>query len=260
LFRFLELQSSGRKDEIRLLYTHLGAPRLETFSFRLADGLWHRIAVSVSGGVASLYVDCRRVERRWMSAAPDTSISSEGGSKMSVWIGQRGEQHFLFKVLTFRPFRPPPHCCCAPCSFIRPPEVTMNETVAARRVVALTTEFFCLQGAMQDVKLVAGSNGHLAQCPSAEPDCPTCGQFQTLQSVVARLEKSLQQLTDKVMISFAFFLIRHHPATDFLFVFFRRLPTASNLWTTVAPLLFGRISFAMQQSVIVTDTFTGRLC
>ena len=57
---------------------------------------------------------------------------------------------------------------------------------------------------MQDVKLVAGSNGHLAQCPSAEPDCPTCGQFQTLQSVVARLEKSLQQLTDKVMISFAF--------------------------------------------------------
>ena len=51
---------------------------------------------------------------------------------------------------------------------------------------------------MQDVKLVAGSNGHLTQCPTAEPDCPTCGQFQTLQAVVARLEENLQQLADKV--------------------------------------------------------------
>ena len=126
--RFLELQSSGRKDEIRLLYTHLGAPRLETFSFRLADGLWHRIAVSVSGGVASLYVDCRRVERRWMSAAPDTSISSEGGTKMSVWIGQRGEQHFLFKVLTFRPFRTllPPRLRIAPVRHVHSSAASWN--------------------------------------------------------------------------------------------------------------------------------------
>ena len=51
---------------------------------------------------------------------------------------------------------------------------------------------------MQDVRLVAGSNGHLTQCPAAEADCPTCGEFQSLRSVVARLEKSLQQLTDKV--------------------------------------------------------------
>ena len=120
---------------------------------------------------------------------------------------------------------------------------------------------------MQDVKLVAGSNGHLAQCPSAEPDCPTCGQFQTLQSVVARLEKSLQQLTDKVMISFAFCFaslvtIRRR---NFLFVFvlFRRLlcqrrPICGRQWRRFC-LALGRISFAMQQSVIVTDIFTGRL-
>lgn len=53
---------------------------------------------------------------------------------------------------------------------------------------------------MQDVKLVAGSNGHLAQCPSAEAECPTCGEFHSLRSVVARLEQTLQQLTDKVII------------------------------------------------------------
>lgn len=55
-----------------------------------------------------------------------------------------------------------------------------------------------LKGAMQDVKLVAGSNGHLVQCPAAEAECPTCGEFHSLQSVVARLEKSLLHLTNKV--------------------------------------------------------------
>ena len=51
---------------------------------------------------------------------------------------------------------------------------------------------------MQDVHLVAGSNGHLAQCPKADAECPTCGEFHSLRSVVAQLEKTLQQLTDKV--------------------------------------------------------------
>jgi hypothetical protein len=104
------LQSSGRKDEIRLHYNHLGVARTETFNFRLADGAWHRLAVTVSGGVASLYIDCRRVERRWMAAIPDTTITPESSSaptkdknnpdKMSLWIGQRGD-YFLFKVSRF---------------------------------------------------------------------------------------------------------------------------------------------------------------
>lgn len=51
---------------------------------------------------------------------------------------------------------------------------------------------------MQDVRLVAGVNGHVAQCPLAQAECPTCGEFHTLRSVVARLEKSLQHLADKV--------------------------------------------------------------
>ena len=109
-YRFLELQSSGRKDEIRLHYTHLGLPKVEVFNYRLADGAWHRIALTVSGGVADLYIDCRRVERRWMAGSPDTSMpptmqqqqkqkDNSDDNKMSLWIGQRGVQHFLFKVI-----------------------------------------------------------------------------------------------------------------------------------------------------------------
>lgn len=77
---------------------------METFNYRLADGVWHRLAISVSGGIASLYVDCKRIERRLMTGAPDTDLpvseqqDGELGSKMSLWIGQRGDQHFLFKV------------------------------------------------------------------------------------------------------------------------------------------------------------------
>ena len=52
---------------------------------------------------------------------------------------------------------------------------------------------------MQDVRLVAGVNGHVVQCPLAQAECPTCGEFHTLRSVVARLEKSLQHLADKVI-------------------------------------------------------------
>ena len=107
------MQSSGRKDEIRLHYTGVdGVARVETFRFRLADGAWHRVAVTVSGGVASLYIDCRRVDHRWMAAAPDTSSflatppsdataiptpSSAASPQISLWIGQRAD-HFLFKV------------------------------------------------------------------------------------------------------------------------------------------------------------------
>lgn len=48
--RYLELQSSGRKDEIRLHYIHSGAVHVETFPYRIADQRWHKV-----GGVSLLY-------------------------------------------------------------------------------------------------------------------------------------------------------------------------------------------------------------
>ena len=41
--RYLELQSSGRKDEIRLHYIHNGAVHVETFPYRIADQRWHKV-------------------------------------------------------------------------------------------------------------------------------------------------------------------------------------------------------------------------
>lgn len=43
--RYLELQSSGRKDEIRLHYIHNGAIHVETFPYRIADQRWHKVTV-----------------------------------------------------------------------------------------------------------------------------------------------------------------------------------------------------------------------
>ena len=67
--RYLELQSSGRRDELRLHYSPLSSTNpavsalywdhhdhhdqkqvvVETFPLRLADDSWHRLAVMVSG-------------------------------------------------------------------------------------------------------------------------------------------------------------------------------------------------------------------
>jgi hypothetical protein len=120
-----------------------------------------------------------------MAAIPDTAITPESSplpvqeqnkpGKMSLWIGQRGDQHFLFKVGFY-----------------------LKSNRSCVELISMYCAYLFIQGAMQDVKLVAGSNGHLVQCPAAEAECPTCGEFHSLQSVVARLEKSLQHLTNKV--------------------------------------------------------------
>ena len=45
---YFELESSGLRDEIRYHYVHSGRPRTEALPYRLADGQWHRVALSVS--------------------------------------------------------------------------------------------------------------------------------------------------------------------------------------------------------------------
>ncbi|XP_053304978.1 protein kinase C-binding protein NELL1 isoform X2 [Spea bombifrons] len=89
---FFELESSGLRDEIRYHYRFNGKSRTEAFPYRLADGQWHKIALTVSAGHVSLHVDCNRIYERPIDA-PDTNLSP--GS--SLWIGQRNRKHGFFK-------------------------------------------------------------------------------------------------------------------------------------------------------------------
>lgn len=96
LNRYLELQSSGRKDEIRLHYTSRVDNKVyvETFPYRLADNQWHHVALSMSGSQAELLVDCHPVYRRHLRpGAPDRNITDQE----QLWLGQRNK-HYHFKV------------------------------------------------------------------------------------------------------------------------------------------------------------------
>ncbi|KAK8386242.1 hypothetical protein O3P69_010740 [Scylla paramamosain] len=170
--RYLELQSSGRKDEIRLHYIHNGAVHVETFPYRIADQRWHKVSVVVSGTQVEVWVDCSRVYRRLApppmtnltalaSLAPpvdpaDPTLSQDPtfrDAPMALYLGQRNAKHFLFK------------------------------------------------GALQDVRLVSGTAGYLLQCPQAEAECPTCGQFQVLSDRVDQLQQMVAELATRLTAS-----------------------------------------------------------
>ncbi|XP_051885506.1 protein kinase C-binding protein NELL1-like isoform X1 [Pristis pectinata] len=90
--RYFELESSGQRDEIRYHYCFNGKPRTEVFPYRLADGQWHRIALSISASHLLLHVDCHRIYERVIDP-PQTTLSPG----ISVWLGQRNSRHGLFK-------------------------------------------------------------------------------------------------------------------------------------------------------------------
>ncbi|KAG6453540.1 hypothetical protein O3G_MSEX008217 [Manduca sexta] len=147
--RYLEVQSSGRRDEVRLHYVAAGgsAPRVETFPFRLADGAWHRLALAVSGAQATLLVDCHPLYRR-LIPPPDRNFTQP---QLTLWVGQRNSKHSLFK------------------------------------------------GTLQEVRLVSGPHGYLAQCPGLDSECPTCGQFALLQATVQELTTHIHDLSLKLV-------------------------------------------------------------
>ncbi|GBP07047.1 Protein kinase C-binding protein NELL1 [Eumeta japonica] len=150
-FPYLEVQSSGRRDEVRLHYVAAGGDgggaRIETFPFRLADGAWHRLALAVSGAQATLLVDCHPLYRR-LIPPPDRNFTQP---QLTLWIGQRNSKHSLFK------------------------------------------------GTLQEVRLVSGPHGYLAQCPGLDSECPTCGQFALLQATVQELTGHLHDLSLKLV-------------------------------------------------------------
>ncbi|XP_035383802.1 protein kinase C-binding protein NELL1 [Electrophorus electricus] len=89
---YFELESSGLREEIHYHYRHKGMQRSETFPYRLADGQWHKIALSVSASHLLLHVDCNRIYERVIDS-PQMDLTAGSG----IWLGQHSHRHGLFK-------------------------------------------------------------------------------------------------------------------------------------------------------------------
>uniref|UniRef100_A0A8D3CRU2 Neural EGFL like 1 n=1 Tax=Scophthalmus maximus TaxID=52904 RepID=A0A8D3CRU2_SCOMX len=90
---YFELESSGVREEIRYHYRFKGKPRSESFPYRLADGQWHKIALTISATHLLLHVDCNRIYERLIDP-PQTELTPGSG----VWLGQHSHKHGLFKL------------------------------------------------------------------------------------------------------------------------------------------------------------------
>lgn len=98
--RYLELQSSGRKNEIRFHYSALEPNgqltfHTETFSYRLADKTWHKVALSVSGSEIQLLIDCNPLHSRVTRFVPDRNFSA---STMKLFLGESHKGQYPLKV------------------------------------------------------------------------------------------------------------------------------------------------------------------
>uniref|UniRef100_A0A8C6L3B6 Neural EGFL like 1 n=1 Tax=Nothobranchius furzeri TaxID=105023 RepID=A0A8C6L3B6_NOTFU len=89
---YFELESSGVREEIRYHYRFKGKLRSESFPYRLADGQWHKIALTISTSHLLLHVDCNRIYERVIDP-PQMELTLGSG----VWLGQHSHKHGLFK-------------------------------------------------------------------------------------------------------------------------------------------------------------------
>ncbi|KAI1883417.1 hypothetical protein AGOR_G00231220 [Albula goreensis] len=93
--RFLELESSGQRNEIRLHYrTRNQQQHSEVFPYTLADDQWHKVSIALSASHVLLHVDCNRIYERVVDT-PVMDIPRD----TTVWLGQRNNAHGFFKDL-----------------------------------------------------------------------------------------------------------------------------------------------------------------
>ena len=94
--RILEIQSSGRRHELRFQYRQQETVFSETFNVDLADDQWHKIALTISDVQLDLYIDCVHHTRRMIPLPLDRTTLLR--KNLELWIGQRGLHHFQFQV------------------------------------------------------------------------------------------------------------------------------------------------------------------
>ena len=59
-FRIFEIQSSGRTNQLRVMYrTQTSIQAVETLDVTLADNQWHKLAITVSGNQLHVFLDCQ---------------------------------------------------------------------------------------------------------------------------------------------------------------------------------------------------------
>lgn len=99
--RVLEIQSSGRRKELRLYYLINGTVYSETFDVDLADNNWHKLALTISDVQLDLHVDCVHRFRRTILPLDKNSLLNynNANDNLTLWIGQRGPHHFIYKVI-----------------------------------------------------------------------------------------------------------------------------------------------------------------
>ncbi|KAJ8262288.1 hypothetical protein GJAV_G00164750 [Gymnothorax javanicus] len=91
--RYLELESSGQRNEIRLHYRARNQqPHSEVFPYTLADNQWHKVSIAVSASHVLLHVDCNRIYEKVVET-PLMDIPKDA----SFWLGQRNSAHGFFK-------------------------------------------------------------------------------------------------------------------------------------------------------------------
>ncbi|CAG9836101.1 unnamed protein product [Diabrotica balteata] len=189
----LELQSSGRHNQLRLYYTNGSKVYVETFPYYLADDNWHKVAVSISGLQVEVLVDCRSLFKRMLKPVmQDKSFPKPP----HLWIGQgvsqsyfKGNSSVILKVLYSRP----PRLLCV-----------VMRTHVGFDVVPTCGQFasccrIAVQGILDELKLIRGPHGYLSSCPHVDSMCPTCGQFVLLQNTVQELTRHLQELSERLV-------------------------------------------------------------
>ncbi|XP_078530402.1 protein kinase C-binding protein NELL2 isoform X4 [Lissotriton helveticus] len=91
--RYLELESSGHRNEIRLHYrTADHRPHTEVFPYSLADDKWHKLSIAISASHLILHVDCNKIYER---VVEKPSMDLPSGT--TFWVGQRNNAHGFFK-------------------------------------------------------------------------------------------------------------------------------------------------------------------
>ena len=98
LCRLFEVESNGRKEEIKVHYIHDDSTHLETFPVQIADGQWHKVAVTFTHHFITVFVDCQQVFERQVDTI-DLSFIDE--SSTELWVAQRNQRHAKLKVNTF---------------------------------------------------------------------------------------------------------------------------------------------------------------